>query len=139
MGTIRLGRVILGGLLTGLVVNISEFILNMVVLGKDLEAAMRALNRPPIGNQAIAGFVVLGFVLGIATVWLYAAIRPRFGAGVRTAAIAGVAVWFFAYLYAAAGMEILELFPRRLMAISMVWGLFEIVIASVAGAWAYQE
>src|SRR5207244_1148761 len=38
--------------------------------------------------------VLTGFVQGIATVCLYAAIRPRFGAGPSTAAIAALSVWF---------------------------------------------
>jgi hypothetical protein len=38
--------------------------------------------------------IMTGFVQGIATVCLYAAIRPRFGPGPRTAAIAGTSVWF---------------------------------------------
>ena len=139
MGTINLGRVVLGGLLAGLVVNVSESIFNGLLFAQEMEAAMRSLNRPMVGNQAIAWFIVLGFALGIATIWLYAAIRPRFGAGPRTAACAGLTVWFFAYAYPTAGIEILALFPRRLMAIGTVWGLAEIVIASVVGAWAYKE
>jgi NADH:ubiquinone oxidoreductase subunit 3 (subunit A) len=38
---------------------------------------MASLNRPAIGNEAIAFFVVLAFLLGIACVYLYAAIRAR--------------------------------------------------------------
>jgi len=38
--------------------------------------------------------VLTGFMQGIATVWLYAAIRPRFGPGPKTALIAGMGVWF---------------------------------------------
>ena len=34
-----------------------------------------------------------------AAVWLYAAIRPRYGAGVGTAVRAGVANWFFSCVY----------------------------------------
>ncbi len=98
MSRINVGRVILGGLLAGLVVNVSETILNVVVVASSMEAALHERNLPPLGIQPIIGFVVMAFLLGIATVWLYAAIRPRFGAGAGTAVIAGVAVWFFAYL-----------------------------------------
>jgi len=139
MSRINIGRTVVGGLLAGLVVNVNEFVLNTVVLGEDMDRAMLALNVPAIGNQAIARFVVLGFALGIATIWLYATIRPRFGPGVPTAVIAGVTVWFFAYLYSGAGMVIMQLFPGRLMATSIVWGLFELVIAAIAGAWVYTE
>ncbi len=42
MGRINMGRVIVGGLLAGLIVNISEFVLNTMVIGLDMEAAMKA-------------------------------------------------------------------------------------------------
>ena len=95
MGRINAGRVILGGLLAGLVINLGETVLNLVVVAQAMEDSLRARNLPPLGGGPIAGFVILAFFVGIATVWLYAAIRPRFGPGVRTAAIAGLVVWFF--------------------------------------------
>jgi hypothetical protein len=87
----------------------------------------------------IVWFIVLGFALGIVTVWLYAAIRPRLGPGVGTAVCAALTIWFLAYVYSNAAMAIMQLFPRRLILITTVWGLFEIVIAAVAGAWLYSE
>ncbi|MDA2938274.1 hypothetical protein MYX75_08440 [Acidobacteria bacterium AH-259-A15] len=139
MGKINLGRVILGGLLAGLILNVGEFILNEPILGRDWAAAMEALNQPPVGGSAIAWFVVMGFVLGMVLIWLYAAIRPRFGAGPKSAVIAGLAAWFFAYLYSAVGMGAMGLFPNRLLLIGIVWGLFELPIATLAGAWLYKE
>lgn len=139
MVRINIGRVVLGGLVAGLVINASEFVLNAVVLGEDMAAAIQRLNLPPIGGRALVGFVVFGFALGIALIWLYAAIRPRFGAGPRTAVIAGAAVFFFAYLYPGLGMQLMGLFPARVMAISLTWGLVEVLIGSIAGAALYQE
>ena len=139
MGGINFGRVVLGGLLAGLVIDASEYVLNGVVLGQDMDAAMRRLNLPTVGGSAIAVFLVLGFALGIAGIWFYAAIRPRFGAGVRTALCAGSAVWFFAYLYPNIGLVVLGFFPGRLITIATVWGLVELLVAAVAGAWFYKE
>jgi hypothetical protein len=139
MGKVNLGRVILGGLLAGLVINISEFVLNTFVVGADMEAAMKALNRPPIDNQMIAWFVVAGFALGILAVWMYAAIRPRFGPGVRTAVFGALAVYFLAYAYPTVFVAAMGFFPARSVIIGLCWGVPEIVIASIAGAWAYTE
>jgi hypothetical protein len=139
MSGINTMRVLIGGIVAGLVINISEFILNTIVLGADLNAAMARLNLPPIGGQTIAVFVFMGFVLGIATIWLYAAIRPRYGAGPKTALCAGAAVWFFAYVYSAIGMTVMGMFPTRLMVVGTIWGLAEILAASVIGAALYQE
>ncbi|MBI3403253.1 MAG: hypothetical protein HY048_17715 [Acidobacteria bacterium] len=139
MGTVNLGRVVLGGLLAGLIINCSEFVLNTFVVGADMEAAMKAMNRPPIDNQMITWFVVAGFALGIVAVWVYSAIRPRFGPGVQTAVIAALTAYVLAYAYPSVFVGVMQIFPARSLIISLVWGLPEIVIASIAGAWLYAE
>lgn len=139
MGKINLARVITGGLLAGLVINIGEFILNAVILAKDIEEALRSLDREPFGGSAIALFVALGFFLGVIMVWLYAAIRPRCGAGPKTAICAGLVVWSLAYFYFSVGQLPFGIFPVRLLIIGTVWGLVELPLAAIAGAWLYKE
>jgi hypothetical protein len=139
VGSINTARVVIGGIVAGLVVNVSEFVVNMVVLGADMNTAMARLNLPPVDNRAIGVFVAMGFALGIATIWLYAAIRPRYSPGPKTALCAGAAVWFFAYFYPSVGSAVMGLFPGRLMAIGVVWGLGEMLLAAVAGAYFYKE
>jgi hypothetical protein len=139
MGRINVGRVILGGLLAGLVINIGETILNVVVLAQAMEDTLRARNLPALGGTAIGGFVGFAFLLGIFTVCLYAAIRPRFGPGPKTAVIAGLFVWYFAYFYGASGMLLMGFYPAKVATVGVGWGLVEIVLASVAGAWVYTE
>jgi hypothetical protein len=56
--------------------------------------AMLALGRPAeLSTGAIAIFNIWRFLLGVAAVWLYAAIRPRYGAGPNTAIRAGLVTW----------------------------------------------
>ncbi len=139
MGNINLTRVLLGGLLAGVVFNVGEGILNELILRGDWEAAMQALQLPMVGG-VIQGvlFIVLGFVLGIVAVCIYASIRPRFGAGVKTAVIAGLTVWVLIYI--GFGFPFLAgVFPTKLFWISAVWGLVEVPLATVAGAWVYKE
>ena len=138
-GRVNLGRVIAGGLLAGLVINVSEAILNVIVIAADNEAMVKAHNLRPIDNSMIISFNLLGFLLGIVTVWLYAAIRTRYGAGPGTAIMAGMMVFFFAYIYPTAFMAILGLMSTSLMLVVLGWGLVEILVASVAGAWVYKE
>jgi hypothetical protein len=139
MSRINMQRVILGGIAAGVVINIGETILNLVVLAGDMESAFARLNLPPIGNQAIIVFTIMGFVVGILTTWLYAAIRPRFGPGPKTAMCAGAIVWFFAYFYSGLGMVVMGMFTARLMTIAVAWGLVEILVAAVVGAALYKE
>jgi hypothetical protein len=139
MNKMNVGRIIGGGLVAGVVLNIGEFLLNGPVIGKRWEAALEAKNISVPGGGAIALFVVLAFVLGIAVVWLYAAIRPRFGAGPKTAIIAGLAVWFFVWLWVNISMLPMDIFPTSLLLITLVWGFFEVPLATLAGAWVYKE
>jgi hypothetical protein len=139
MTHINLGRVVLGGLLAGLVINVGETILNVVVAGQAMADVLKARNLPDISGGAIGGFVFFAFLLGIFTIWLYAAIRPRFGAGPGTAVIAGLFVWYFAYFYSASATVLMGIYPLKLAAGGALWGLVEIVLASVAGAWLYTE
>ena len=134
------GRVVLGGLLAGIVINVVEFITNGVVLREAWGKAMQALGKPAdLTAGAIVVFDIWGFLLGIAAVWLYAAIRPRYGAGPNTAIRAGLVTWAVAVFLANLGNYPLGLFPMRLLVITSVVALFEIVIATLAGAWLYKE
>jgi len=139
MGKINIGRVVLGGLLAGVVLNIGEFVLNVALLEEQWKAAMESLNLAQVGDAAIVWFNVWGLVMGIAIVWTYAAMRPRFGAGPKTAIIVGLAVWFMVWVLGFGSSIIMGLYPTNLVLISLVWGLFEVPIATVAGAWLYKE
>ena len=138
MGNINLARVILGGLAAGLVINIGEYILNTYVVAEQSQAMMHRLGLAEMGTQQIVWFVVCGFVYGIWLVWVYAAIRPRFGAGVRTAVFAGLALWIV-WTLSTVGLSIAGILSSDLATIGVVWGLFETPIAAVVGAWLYQE
>lgn len=134
------GRVLLGGLLAGVVINIFEFVTNGVVLKADWGQVMQALGKPAVpSGSAIAIYNVWGFLVGIAAVWIYAAIRPRYGAGAGTAVRAGIATWGVAVLLANLANYPSGLFPTRLLVITAVVAFFEMIIATVAGAWLYKE
>jgi len=139
MGSINAGRLVIGGLVAGVVINVSEFVLNTVVMGSQMEQMMSRLNLPPFGGAATAAFAVLGFALGFVALWLYAAIRPRYGAGPKTALCAGSAAWFLTYFYGSVGMVAMGMFPAGMMAIGLAWGLVELMAATVAGAYFYKE
>ena len=142
MGRINWGKVFLGGLLAGLVINVGEFLFHAVLFKTQVEEAMRALGRDPAAanaGSAMTIWILMGFLTGIAAVWLYAAIRPRYGPGAKTAAIAGVGVWFLYSFLSSLAMMNLGIFPRNMLMTGLVWSLVELIVATVAGAWAYKE
>ena len=138
MGKINGARVILGGLVAGVIINIFEFFLNGVILEKEMTAAASALGRQ-MGVAQLAMFTAWAFLTGIFAVWLYAAIRPRFGAGPKTAVTAGFAVWCLGYLLSAVTPLALELYPTNIIATLLAVGLVEVIIGTLAGAKIYSE
>lgn len=138
MGKINLGRVILGGIVAGIIINISQFVLhNMVIKDAEMEAMKRLNITMQETGTNIAVWVLWAFAWGIAAVWLYAAIRPRFGPGPGTAVKAGLAAWFFSCLLTTVAMLNLGLFP--FMAVGFLWELAHSLIGTVAGAALYRE
>ena len=133
-------RVCIGGIVAGLIIDVAQWLLNGVILGPDWLEAMQALGRP-IHESAgsMIFYILLGFGYGIMATWMYAAIRPRFGAGATTALYAGLSVWLLGYFLPLAMWMPMGLFPTYLMATVMVVGLLEILIATEAGAWVYRE
>jgi hypothetical protein len=134
-----MNRVLLGGLVAGLIINIGESILNVPLAGDALADALAARNLPPVGGGAIAYFVIMCFLLGILMVWTYAAVRPRLGPGPKTALIVGALAWFMTLAWSGGSQVAIGLMPLKLTLVGLAWGLGEMMIASLAGAKLYRE
>ncbi len=137
MGKINWGRVFLCGILTGGVWYLLSLLVFMFALGKtDFAAAVQKAGHP--------AFPALPFILhlvgGIWTMWLYAAIRPRFGPGPKTAALAGLALWVVGTLDDAlwVSLRLTSLSCGTLVA-PVAASLPVIIVAAIAGAWLYKE
>lgn len=144
MGKINWGRVFLGGLLWTVVYNVLGAASWYLFLKTEWTAALEALGRP---FQETAGlivfFLLLTLVAGILALWLYAAIRPRYGPGPKTAAGAGLAFWLVGRLLPTIAWGSLGVLnaplPPRLLAIDAGTYLVIIVVATIVGAWPYKE
>jgi hypothetical protein len=140
MGRINLARVIIGGVVAGIVSDVLSYLVDGVLLAHRWTVGMRALGHPNMPPNMWIGFSLLGIVTGIALIWIYAAIRPRLGAGVKTAIYAGVAVWIVGVLVPNVGfMLVTGLFAKHLALYTTAGGLVEIVAAAIAGAAIYKE
>jgi len=139
MSKINYGRVILGGLLAGLVLNIGEYLLNEVVFKRQMEEMFTRLHLTPPGGNFIAIEVAITFLLGIVIVCLYAMIRPRYGAGPKTAVCAASVIWFCVYFYCGVLNAALFGLATSFVVMGMVWGIVEYSLAAIAGAWLYRE
>lgn len=132
-------RVLLGGLVAGLILNVGEFLLNTVVFAKQMEEMYKKFNVPPPGTTFMVIAVVITFLLGILLVWIYALARPRLGPGPKTALVAALIAWFCVYVYTGILNGLVFGVSLNLTLFAIGWGLVEYVLAAIAGAWVYQE
>jgi len=141
MGKINYGRVILGGIVAGIVLDILGYLVDGVLLAPRWAADMKLLSHAEAFTGAqFTLFSLLGLASGLGTVWLYAAIRPRFGAGMQTAICAGMFVWFMGTLLPNASfMYATRLFSRHLTLYTTLGAIVEVAVASMAGAALYKE
>lgn len=138
MGKINWGRVFLGGLLAGVVLAVLG-VINWLFFGEQVLAAVLSVNPAFQLTPALwAGWTLVAVLVGIAILWIYAGIRPRYGPGPRTAALAGLVVWFVAALADVAWLS-LGFAPIGLLVTIILIYLAFFVVAAVAGAWLYKE
>jgi hypothetical protein len=139
MAGINVGRVVLGGLVAGLVMNVIDGVTNGAILSAQWAAESNRLGiDKSVQSQAVAGWVVYDFVAGIILLWLYASIRPRYGAGPKTAVIAGLGLWLITHL-AFSAWVFTGLYPFGLVAASTLGGLVSGVAGALAGCALYKE
>lgn len=141
MSQMNVGRIVGGGLVAGVVMNVIDAGANGYLLAAQWQREANALNGTLL-NQAAAmstvGWIVVDFVLGIATIWTYAAIRPRFGPGPRTAMIAAVALFVVGHLFYASYV-FMGLFSASLIGASSLAGLVAIAAGAYVGGALYRE
>ncbi len=100
MNAMNRRRVVVGGLVAGAILVILDLAVSGPLLGAYLAVHPGAIS-PALAAAGDSGrvgiFAAARDVLwGLAIVWCYAAIRPRFGPGPRTAAYASVFAWVVA-------------------------------------------
>lgn len=132
------GRILAGGLLAGLVINLGELFMNVWLLGDRWIAALGDVGLE-ISWPAAAFWGVGGFVAGVVGIWLYAAIRPRYGVGAGSSLRAGAAIWCLVFLYPSIGFLGSGPFPRSLILIALGWGFVEIMLAMALGSYFYAD
>jgi hypothetical protein len=139
MGKINFGRATIGGLVTGVILNVGEWVLNGVILHDEMQTFFTRCGFPQPGGNFIAIAVGITFILGIVIILGYAAIRPRFGPGPKTAIITALFAWFGVYLYQNVIGFGLGMVPAKLVVIALAWGLVEYILATLVGAALYSE
>jgi hypothetical protein len=140
MAQINTGKAIVGGLAAGLVLNVVDYCVSGVWLASRFAAQTAKLNPSldMMTANSIAGYVAVDFILGLMIVWLYAAMRPRFGPGAATARLSALFVWGTAVLFSA-GFVISGMYTWKLMGASLAGTLVGMLAGGTLGAMLYKE
>src|SRR5678815_3103848 len=139
---INASKVLVGGLAAGVVANIVGYVAFGVLLAKRMDAEFAALAPQLQGRGmsggAIAASVVSSFVVGLLLVWLYAAIRPRFGPGPKTAVYAALVVWVCGFVFHI-DLLLTGLATTTTYAMASVVALVQLLVSAWVGAMLYKE
>jgi hypothetical protein len=135
-------KVVLGGLAAGFVMNVIDFVFNMYVVGARMKAETDAF-KPGLADQmnttsVMVSYIIMDFALGILLVWTYAAIRPRFGPGAKTAVYAAILFWLLGGIFYSGYLHM------GMMSMGLWWtfafvGLVNFLISAWVGAKLYTE
>ena len=132
-------RVLLGGGVAGALLWLLESVVSQRYLNS-MQTALRAhgLFIEPSARLWFLS-ILIALLVGLTMVFVYAAVRPRFGPGPRTATIVAVVLWLGGYVPALIGFDMIDLFPRTLLYVWGLVGLLEMILANFVGAWVYRE
>ncbi len=135
---IRTKEILINGLIAGVIISISA--LTMVpVVGNEMDSVLVNRGLPPLSNAAMAYFCCISLVFGISVIFLYTVLKPQFGSWVKTAVIASIIVWVLAYLINNVSLAVYGFMPVRLAIIGSIWGLLELLLASIIASRLYDR
>jgi hypothetical protein len=139
MGGINTGRWLAGGVAAGVVMWLIEGGASVLYMD-DMETALQRLGLTMEMSPTFwALTVVVSLLLGLVLVFFYAAARPRFGPGPRTAATVALALWLGGYLLSLIGYYMLGMYPTGMLVMWGIVGLLEMIIGAMVGGWIYRE
>jgi len=141
MGKIRGGRVVLGGLVAWVVLLLEQGIVQSGIL-KDVWAAWEKSGIALGGREMekAGGALLITNLFGAMILsWLYAAVRPRLGGGLRTALLLGLVVWAFMFFMSYAPAIVLMPPVRAWAVVTALGDLFGYLVAASLAGWVYRE
>lgn len=130
-------RVLWCGLLAGAVWTVLSSIAT-VVAGRGFAAAVPGNRLAAPGASLVSLLLLVNLAEGVWAMWLYAAVRPRYGAGPWTAGVVGVAWWVLSSLIDVTWASFGFVPPMTLVG-PVAASLPATVLATIAGAWLYKE
>jgi len=139
MNRINTGRLILGGLVAGVIANALDFVINTYLMANEGSEMIQRLNlRPDVVEGSMLTWIIVDFIYGMVLVFAYVAMRPRFGPGPKTAVIAGMSFWV-AFTAVFAGLTAMGIYTQQAFMKNSALAIASTLLPVLAGAAVYQE
>ncbi len=135
--SLKLGRFFTAGMLTGITLNASGIVLARFILFQDWLKAISTINLPPLNPSLFYLHLAMRFVIGFSLVWLFVVLRPHSRSLITASLTAAFIVWLLAYLLGLIEFLALGIYPARLVLMTLTWGVVELMLVSLLGAWLY--
>lgn len=141
MAKINWGRLILGSLVAAIIMFVADGFMHEAILKADWNAVyegLRATQPQPHGTSMFY-FAVFELGRGFIAMMFYVTMRALFGAGPKTAVLAGVVAWIAFSLTGPAQFIPLGLFSNSLWLKAGAIHFITTIVATIAGAALYKD
>jgi hypothetical protein len=142
MSPINYKQMFIAGGIAGVVMNAIDIVANMVIVDNGLRQKLDSVNPALWAHMNAPGrlvqYIAIDFIFAIALVWLYAAIRPRFGAGPQTALRAASYGWAL-YTVTQVLFVMMGLFTMKYVAGNAILTFVNYSVTAIVGAKFYKE
>jgi hypothetical protein len=123
----------------GVVANALDFAINTYLMADEMADMTQRLNLSLAAVEAsTTTWIIVDFVWGLLLVFAYAAMRPRFGAGPKTAVISGLTLWL-GVTAVFAGLMAMGLYTQQAYLKASALSIVSTLIPSLVGAYLYKE
>ncbi len=142
MKQLNLVRMILGGLLSGVILYVFEGVTNTLILGSQWKSwgliANQVFATPPEG-LSLTYWAIQALIAGLAGTFVYAAIRAWVGVNLRAAYISALVVWATGWLGMAMDQKAMGLEPPILVYGNLLAALLGLLAGQIAASFVYKE
>src|SRR5215207_3975937 len=141
MATINWGRLILGSLIAAIIMFVTDGLIHGTIAQADWKAIYNALGaaEPAEHGTSMVYFALFELGRGFTAMMFYALMRAYFGAGPKTAVLAGILGWIAFSLTGPAQFIPLGFFSNALWLKLGAIHLVTSILATIAGAALYKD
>ena len=142
MEKIKVGRVVLSGLVMGITFLFVEIViegLTHLLFGiSEAKAMEKVIKTCPYGFKYYILVFIYLFLICFLIMGVYAAIRPRFKSFLTAAFVTSMIFWIFLALVSA-NLAMAGLFPAKVALMSLIFNLIELPSAVIVGSLVYRN